>query len=396
MSVSKLMKVSTISSSEAIANELYMVVNTFFSGKIKLCGKYDIKKLPKVLDDDLYLVLPTRVEETSTHIERQKVLGLELVPEIALYLNVSKLPAESNVVIFNNNVANGKKIINYLCENGLTHVKYEIIPFYEMAEEILKRKLLEAKFIIGMQGFVGKNDILFTKYRNYIHKDAMIISFQRTIMPKGIMDIMERIVSFNHQAVAKKAQETSQTLNGNIEEIISTSENILKSINTTATIINNIHAKIDDEAIRVKETIQISNQLTSATEQIGMVIDTIRQIATQTNLLALNAAIEAARAGSAGRGFGVVADEVKKLAEQSRSSADSIKILIQNILAATSKTLPLLSFLSNGILANELSIREVKERISVDLSQINAITEGMMNIGNISNVLVDEFKTYIH
>ena len=85
----------------------------------------------------------------------------------------------------------------------------------------------------------------------------------------------------------------------------------------------------------VGETEELLRSLDSYSQRIGVVGDTITGIADQTNLLALNAAIEAARAGEAGRGFAVVADEVRKLAEQSQRGAREVADLVQKILEGT-------------------------------------------------------------
>lgn len=82
---------------------------------------------------------------------------------------------------------------------------------------------------------------------------------------------------------------------------------------------------------RLSETDRNIQALTNDTQEVGAVLEVIRGVAEQTNLLALNAAIEAARAGEQGRGFAVVADEVRTLATRTQSSTDEIELIIQKL-----------------------------------------------------------------
>ncbi|WXB91594.1 methyl-accepting chemotaxis protein [Bacillus sp. FJAT-52991] len=151
--------------------------------------------------------------------------------------------------------------------------------------------------------------------------------------------------------------------------------------------LENVIAQMNLIRASVQEGVSEIKKLNSHSVEIGQIISVITQISEQTNLLALNAAIEAARAGEHGKGFAVVADEVRKLAEESKKSADQVASLITTIQQATARSTSVIekseNEVENGIeLTAEageafMHILHSVEQVAAQIQEVSATAEEM-------------------
>ncbi|MCH4886093.1 methyl-accepting chemotaxis protein [Acidaminobacter sp. JC074] len=175
---------------------------------------------------------------------------------------------------------------------------------------------------------------------------------------------------------AAKAFELGEVIEDNknhMQNLNEASSNIVTMIGEGLTIVNDLTDKTQETNRAAQEIFGVITKTDESTSKIGEASNVIASIAEQTNLLALNAAIEAARAGEAGKGFAVVADEIRKLAEQSTASTKDIDIIVQELTESSKMAVGTINKV-NEIVADQVKAVSETEGKFVEISKAVDIT----------------------
>ena len=284
-----------------------------------------------------------------------KILWPQNPPECYVCKIVMRSLNEQRIIVEEAKIANRNGEIIPVMVNAMPIVKdgsvvYIYVILRDLREEVKKREeyLREnVEYISSILNRVAEGDIA---EKIYIEEDNQLKALEAPI--NAIIESLQTVVG-GIKSSAEVADNIASDVKNNVEQVEKWNNEIfLKS---------------------QSELTQLAKQLGKATANIESIVNLIRDIAEQTNLLALNAAIEAARAGEAGRGFAVVADEVRNLAEKSQRATGDIAEAIKAIENSANQMIDKIevnSEFSNQLIGIVSSLRDNIEALNQHIKEL--------------------------
>jgi len=218
------------------------------------------------------------------------------------------------------------------------------------------------------------------KLKNQLVEIKMAIDENKIVVNESENDskTLEKNIQIQNKLINKIvniANAVSDDLGRAEEKVVTTFEDVNKTksfLSSTLEVLDDLVHQINTQTENESDIFSKVNTLVEQTTQIQEIVGIIKDIADQTNLLALNAAIEAARAGEHGRGFAVVADEVRKLAERTQKSLNEIEIAIKSIIQSVHEV-------EGNIEENKENFLHMSDKTSTLMDRTNHTVESLDN-----------------
>ncbi len=245
----------------------------------------------------------------------------------------------------------------------------------------ITRKIAKGDLTVEVQTKPGDATSLLANMKNMQRQLREMVGLVQSDANQLTDEANDLATSAQHVSVSSRQQsEAAASMASSVEEMTASFDQVAESAGETQTIavqagelsahggevVRNAVEEMKKIAEAVSQSSRFIQTLGEHSHQISAIVHVIKDIADQTNLLALNAAIEAARAGEQGRGFAVVADEVRKLAERTSQSTQEISGMIDNILSGTDNAVS--------------SMQEGSARVSEGVQMVNLAGESMEQI----------------